>query len=217
MIIVYGLSSSEDGTIRYIGQTKMPPHVRLKSHVGEAFGKKPVQTHKGHWIRSVVENGHQVQIIVLKTNAVYNEDEKLFIKFYKEQGFSLVNATDGGDHAFELSSEARKKMSMRRKGKKLSQETCDKLSQVRKGRKISEATKQKIAASLRGRKRPLEVCEKISKTLHGRKTSDLHRINTSKGLLGKTRKPFTEEHKKNLSQSHRQRWLNKKAASPSAQ
>lgn len=83
MIIVYGLSSSEDSIVRYIGQTKMPPQVRLKSHLGEAVGKRPVQTHKGKWIRQVLAVGHHLQIAILKEKAIYNEDEKFFIRNIK--------------------------------------------------------------------------------------------------------------------------------------
>lgn len=165
MNTVYGLSSSGDGRIRYIGQTKKTLEIRRIAHVKEAIYTKNNLTHKHKWIRKVISEGHQIQIIVIKLNAVRDIDEKLLIKAYKALGFDLVNSTDGGDNSFDMSPESRKKMSDRRKGKKLSLETRRKLSEIRKGKRISDQTKKKISLSLIGQRCPDEKKLKISKTL----------------------------------------------------
>lgn len=185
MIIVYGLSSSKDNVIRYIGQTKVLSHIRLKAHVREAFGNLKKDTHKCRWIRNVIEEGYQVLITTLKEDAIYNEDEKLFIKIYKEIGIKLVNATEGGDHAFELTQEARKKMSERKKGKKASLETKAKLSAMRKGRKQSP---EWIAKRIQNRKKngtyshSIETKEKIRKKRALQKFNDDHKESIKLGI-----------------------------------
>lgn len=170
-MIVYGLSSSKDGIIRYIGQTRNSSQVRLKAHVQESFRKDYPKTYKCFWIRKVVEEGYQVVITTLVGNAIHNIDEKILIAAYKALGFDLVNATDGGDNSFDLSPEARKKMSERRKGKKLSAEVKFKLSMAKKGRKLSEETKKKISQTLSGHGHSEETKSKIKRSLIGKKLS----------------------------------------------
>jgi group I intron endonuclease len=52
-----------------------------------------------------------------------------------------------------------------------------------------------------------ETKNKISQSLKGKIRNQEHSLNISKSTKGKKRKPFTEEHKRKLSESHKRRKL----------
>ncbi len=195
-VVVYGLSSSENGVVRYIGQTRNSTNARLKAHIQEALRANYPKTYKCFWIRKVFEEGHHIIITTLVPEAVHNKDEKLMIASYRALGFDLVNATDGGDNAFDLSPEARKKMSDRRKGKKLSEETKAKLKELRAKRIFTEETREKLRKAKQNNPVPLEVRQKISKTLKEKNAS-------GKGM--------TTEARQNLSAAVKKWWDEKKS------
>jgi group I intron endonuclease len=58
--------------------------------------------------------------------------------------------------------------------------------------------KQKISKALKGRERSAEHCANISKSKTGKKLSEDHKKKISLGGMGKRRKPFTSEHKRNI-------------------
>lgn len=164
MNIVYGLYSSKNRVIRYIGQTKDIPEQRLKRHIKEAKAGKEL-TYKNYWILDVISKGYRVEIVVLKENAVRNIDEIEHIRFYRKVGIKLTNQTAGGDHSFELTLAAREKMRQRKLGKKLSEEHRKTLSESQKGRIVTIETRRKISQSLRGHKISEETKNKIRNTL----------------------------------------------------
>jgi hypothetical protein len=92
--IVYGLTSSEDGQIRYIGQTTKPLRRRLREHITSAQrgGMWPI----AKWIRKVIRQGFEVQITPLVESAIWDESEIETITTYLAQGAKLLNATNGG-------------------------------------------------------------------------------------------------------------------------
>lgn len=99
MPIVYALVSSDDReTPRYVGKTKLTLVQRVKSHVWSAV-KHPKNTYKENWIRSVIDQGHSVEGIVLAE--VDSEDDVYALEHYyivrlKELGFPLTNGSDKG-------------------------------------------------------------------------------------------------------------------------
>jgi hypothetical protein len=109
--IVYGLTSTEDGQIRYIGQTIKPLNKRLRSHIDGAKrgGTWPV----AKWIRKVIRQVFTVQIVPLVETAIWNDTEIETIAVYLAQGAKLLNATNGGQNPVGLvfSEETRRKMS----------------------------------------------------------------------------------------------------------
>ncbi|MEP0873607.1 NUMOD3 domain-containing DNA-binding protein [Trichocoleus desertorum AS-A10] len=108
---VYGLTSSKDGKIRYIGQTIRPLKVRLQKHILEA--QSDGQTPKSRWIRKVLEQGYTINILPLKENATHHEDEIKLIAEYRASGYELLNLVDGGQGCLNPSPELRTKMSER--------------------------------------------------------------------------------------------------------
>lgn len=91
---VYALSSSEDGRVRYVGQTQMGIKQRLSQHLSEA---KRSDYKVSRWIRKTVENGFQVQITPLEERAILHEAEVRWIALYRRSHSDLTNTSMGGD------------------------------------------------------------------------------------------------------------------------
>lgn len=92
---VYGLYSTKDGLIRYIGQTTKPLRTRVRQHVQTAIegGDWPV----AKWIRKLLRNRHTLECVALVEGAEWNTSEVETIARYRAEGFPLLNATAGGE------------------------------------------------------------------------------------------------------------------------
>jgi len=88
-------------------------------------------------------------------------------------------------------------------GKHHSQKTRKKMSEAHKGKKVSEETKQKLRQINLGKRLSPEHRQKIKNTLKGRKIPENVKKKISLGLIGKKRKPFSEEHKKKIGDANR--------------
>lgn len=171
-VTVYGLASSEDGKLRYIGQTTGALNKRLIHHHYDA--KKLSTIHKSNWIRSVIARGHKIVIFPIEENAPWGSAEIRWIKHYRELGCDLVNTTDGGEGVvgYIRTPEQRAAHADRmrgrtspRKGVKASDETKARISSAQKGKKISPETREKISAALKGRKKSAEHVAKVVEAL----------------------------------------------------
>jgi group I intron endonuclease len=102
------------------------------------------------------------------------------------------------------------------RNKVLAQETRDKLSKTLKGRKRSEEQRKKMSEVISGEKHPQygipipEECKKkisasVRKYIQENPITEDGRKKISAGLVGKKRKPFTDEHKRNISNAHKKR------------
>lgn len=92
--VVYGLYSSRDGELRYIGQTTQRESTRLNQHRHYAK-RKQTAVHKWFW-REVSE-GFSVELRVLCKDAVFNVTEIDFIAKHRSEGARLLNLTEGGE------------------------------------------------------------------------------------------------------------------------
>jgi len=104
---VYGLVSSLDGTMRYVGKT-VEPDRRLHVHLLDRS-----HSYKVHWIQDVLSKGGTVTLKVLqrvRSNGICTE--RKWIKLLKEKGERLTNLTSGGDGAtgIRFSEATREKM-----------------------------------------------------------------------------------------------------------
>jgi hypothetical protein len=108
---IYALCSSENGEIRYIGQTVNSIRRRLQQHLRCAVdgGQWPLCK----WIRKTLSRGYTISIIVLIENAVLNETEAKLIAGYRANRARLLNVTDGGVGfvGWKPNADARRKMS----------------------------------------------------------------------------------------------------------
>lgn len=90
---VYGLSSSEDGRIRYVGQTKNTLGRRIAGHRRHSrLRTNPVNK----WISEVLNSEHKLQIEVLQDNAIFDISEIEWISFFKCICDDLFNEQSGG-------------------------------------------------------------------------------------------------------------------------
>lgn len=94
---VYGLSSSEDDVVRYIGQTTKPLDRRLTQHSMAANSKQTQRSTLYAWIRKASRNGHIITIRLLEAECPWDEAERRWIADYRERyPGTLINLSDGG-------------------------------------------------------------------------------------------------------------------------
>lgn len=134
---VYALFSTENGEIRYIGQTTKRLSHRLKIHVKSAMEGRNWPLCK--WIRKTLQNNYLIQSVILIPNAVWNETEIKLIAGYLSNGARLLNCTAGGEGFVGLKRTIADRRKMSDAGKKHS---------IEHKRKISEGL---LAASKKGK------------------------------------------------------------------
>lgn len=153
-VTVYGLRASDDGRIRYVGQTRKSLAFRLKYHLVGA--KRWGNRHVSKWINATLKRGAHIEIFTLEENAVENEAEIRLIKWNRENGARLVNGTDGGEgcRGFSPTAETRQRLRAANLGKRQSPETVQKRADAIRGMKRPKEVGEKIAAAHRGKKCP---------------------------------------------------------------
>ncbi|WP_028100461.1 NUMOD3 domain-containing DNA-binding protein [Pseudoduganella violaceinigra] len=95
-VTVYGLASSKDATIRYVGQTTKVVSERLKEHLTWTRRGRD-KSRRTAWIKSVLEAGNELTIISLQDGAELHVDEMKWIQHFTDAGHDLVNGSMGGD------------------------------------------------------------------------------------------------------------------------
>jgi len=95
--IIYGLISSRDGEVRYVGKTVETLEQRLSRHLGKHYLK--YNHYKCHWLKKELKDGYEISIVAI--DEVPNEDwqfwERYWIQQFRAWGFRLTNTTDGGE------------------------------------------------------------------------------------------------------------------------
>lgn len=140
---VYGLYSTKDRVIRYIGQTMQQPiRRRLVQHLAEA-ARPPCTSRCHRWIRSVLRSGHEIGIELIEADCRWNEAEMRWIAFYRSQSPGLMTnlAAGGGGYSGKRSLATRMKMRKpkseehraRMRGRKMSPDHVAKLIQANIG------------------------------------------------------------------------------------
>lgn len=161
-IYIYALKDPFTDQIRYIGKS-IRPHERLMNECNER-----VNTHRSHWIQSVLARGQRPIQIILETlphDAHWQSCEQMWIAYGRAQGWPLTNGTNGGDGVPGVSG--------------------DSLARMRAtwiGRKHKPESLLKMAAASRGRKHTPEWCEYMRGVLKGREFTDEHRKRLSEGV-----------------------------------
>jgi len=182
---VYGLASSSDGVVRYIGQTKRNLSHRLSQHIRVANSGN--NTHRSSWIRHVIKSGNCVEIIVINDNSTWNLTEIETIRKYLDSGFDLVNATSGGDGVRDPSIQVREKIANASRGRKASEEQKLAMSARMKSFGISKEQREKMLLGVRKAyaDRKDEISAKLSAAISGRVLSEETKLKMSSAHLGK--------------------------------
>jgi hypothetical protein len=95
---LYFLKCPDTLEIRYIGITcKNRLNDRLSEHINES---KTSYSHKSNWINKIISENKRPIIESILDNLTYEESlikEVEYIKKYREEGYNLLNITEGGD------------------------------------------------------------------------------------------------------------------------
>ena len=92
---IYALVDPDTDGVRYVGKAD-DPYKRLERHLA---GYEPRATHKSNWIKSLLAQGKQPELMILEEVGVaaWEEAEKRWIAYFRKVGVSLTNITDGGE------------------------------------------------------------------------------------------------------------------------
>lgn len=94
--LIYTLEDPDTNEIRYVGKTIKSLSNRLTHHI---YSCKRENNHRTNWIKSIFKKGKK-PIIKMIDFCPWDESQKLemfWISKFKEQGFNLVNMSDGGE------------------------------------------------------------------------------------------------------------------------
>ena len=94
MAVIYGLFSTRDNVIRYIGQTHRIT-ARIAQHLTEAKSK---DTPKCSWIASEKADGFEIKHVILMENCGGEVNERRVLDAYTLSGHSLVNSMHFSSH-----------------------------------------------------------------------------------------------------------------------
>ena len=202
---IYSLQD-ENGRIRYIGKTIKTLKDRLTSHLYESRLK--LHNRRCNWIHSVMSRGKWPSIFLIgEVEGDGCKEEIAWIKYFRDDGVDLVNATDGGEGSlgYHHSKETREKMSIALAKLSLTEARKKQLRFARSkspghtGFKHSEEARMKMSRLLSGR-----PCWWKGKVL-----SQKHRKKISESRKGQR---ISTETKKKMSISQKNRWKKKEVA-----
>lgn len=146
---IYVLIDPRTNEVRYVGKANDPKQ-RLRKHIFDS--SRSQETHAKTWINSLLKNGLRPALEVIeKCGDDWSVRETYWIKYYKDLGVDLTNATDGGE-GIRPNEDARRKMSLAHIGKKPSDEQRRKMSLSggsRLGIKHTFETKEKMKNAVR--------------------------------------------------------------------
>lgn len=180
--VIYGLVDPNSNEVRYVGKA-IDLYTRIRNHYKPS--RLIAKTHKNNWLKTLFIDGLKPLVIILEiceSEKELNECEIKWIKYYRELGCDLTNATDGGDGG-KLSPESIEKMKKTKseqkqepywKNKKFSLEHCNNISLSKKDIIVSQETKDKLSKVLKGKNtwsknkpRSIETIEKMRKARIG--------------------------------------------------
>ncbi len=195
-----------DGTIRYIGKTKVPLSLRLMGHLSNA--RKGQKNYRCNWIRSLMSKECLPSIMLIgevEGNGI--REEVAWIAYGRSEGMRLTNTTDGGDGLINPTAEVRKRMSESQKrikhcrGYKHSEEVKQKQRLRMMGKqyawgKRSEESKRRMSIAQTGKKRTEEQKRQMSILQTKLQSSPEYRHRMSLACMGKK---WSEESKRKMS------------------
>jgi len=166
--IIYALSDPRTHEIRYVGLTR-----NLRLRLNQHRCAKCDNVHLRSWILSLRYAGMDfiVNILEIPMLQVADESERRWISRFRELGISLLNIAEGGEGAFRMSPETRRRLSDNKK-QYYSRPDCTpsffaKLNASRKGIPLSEEHRRRVSEGVRLAMTP-EVRAKMGATRKGK-------------------------------------------------
>lgn len=185
-ISIYTLSDPRTNEVRYVGKTIANLKDRLNVHIW--YARKGNKTHRCNWIRLLISKGvlpiiEEIDHIDLDGDWISRE--QYWISYFKTKGYSLTNATIGGEgtHGRKHTEEELRKISAVHKGKIISKEQRIKQSVAMTGKKLTEERKRKVSEFFKGRKCSDETRKKMSIARAGRPQPQTSHENNGRAKL----------------------------------
>jgi hypothetical protein len=188
--IIYGLTDTSCPLpkIFYVGMTIKPVKLRVKSHVNEAIrGAGKVDTKKNRKVAKLLKE-NSLGFIILEQDDTWTSEElaqkeKWWIAYFKLEGVSLTNLTNGGDGTI---------------GYKFSKKQIEsiKLGITKAFEERGKSIRQQMSASSRKRWDNTDERAAQSQKMKDSKAAKEHRKVLHKNLTGRK---LDEEHKKAIS------------------
>lgn len=152
---IYGLYSTSDNLIRYIGYSHSP-YIRHKSHLKES---KLLKYRRHKWIQSELSKGFMINTEILRCvplSQISNAEIETIL-LYKSFGADLVNGNNGGRGGISPTKEIREKLRISKLGNKYScgtirsKEHREAISKRMKGRIVNPKSIEKLKQSMLGK------------------------------------------------------------------
>lgn len=181
---VYGLASTADGKIRYVGQTTKILRYRLSDHFTSArLGRVD---HRSCWIRQQWKAGNKIFAFVIESHVPWNDAERRLIAWYRKHGAALTNLTSGGEGSADPSDENRERQRQRSKARGLPKKAWDLNPANKKGFKRPEESKARNAEAQRRLWLDPSYRARAAARLTGRKWSEATRAKRRATLAART-------------------------------
>lgn len=211
MVKIYLLKDPRNNGKVYIGKTSQLLCQRFSVHMNP---KERNRCYNANWIRKLKRLGLKPEISLIEEveDTIWEEREKFWIKYYKDNNYNVINATVGGDGGllgFNHSDKTKQQIRDKRLGWIPSDETREIWSKQRKGRRawnkggtLSEETKLKISRKVSETMNTPEMKKHISEIGKGRepwnKGIKMTKPSPKKGI------PMSEEQKQKIRDTLRQ-------------
>ncbi len=175
---IYALIDPNTQQIRYVGKSDNPRR-RMQDHMDDKR-----KTHRASWLKSLRDKGQKPILMILEEVLfdIWQERERYWIAYYREQGIDLTNMADGGEGGY-LGKEIHDRGNAKKTGRKHTEEHKRKISEGCKGHRVSEATVSRMIEL--GKNKSEETRRKIGEASKGRTLSPEARAKISAKLKGR--------------------------------
>lgn len=201
---IAGSSLGIKHTEETLKKLRNPKSEETKAKLKEAWKTRPP-------ISEETREKHRLNMIGRDLGKIYSEEQRVKLRKPKsEQGRENIRkaaktrkpateeakANMSKGHIGKIpSTEARLNMSIAQTGRFVSEETRRKISEGNKGKEVSAKTREKHRINSTGRLHTEESKAKMSVAQTGHNCTEERKANISKSLVGKKKKPWTDERK----------------------